>query len=94
MSGLRQSLRRAYATAVLAYAGGGFQRGSYGVRIDKDGDLNGLSRSPASPENGTKPADAESKFLRALLCTDVPEQPSFSETYDVECSPIHVKLSK
>ena len=25
MSGLRQSLRRAYATAVLAYAGGGFQ---------------------------------------------------------------------
>ena len=28
MSGLRQSLRRAYATAVLAYAGGGFQRGS------------------------------------------------------------------
>ena len=29
MSGLRQSLRRAYATAVLAYAGGGFQRGSH-----------------------------------------------------------------
>ena len=28
MSGLRQSLRRAYATAVLAYAGGGFQHGS------------------------------------------------------------------
>ena len=28
MSGLRQSLRRAYATTVLAYAGGGFQHGS------------------------------------------------------------------